>query len=354
MTILTAIVMQLVFGINVAKAYCEAEVLEVCKHDWDVHNKAECDAKWQTDTDDRVNRTLKKSVKDIEQDIEYQKSELNRYLKGNDKHREFHVSQFKAALCSSNVALAKLTNKTSTSNASSTNNSTSNQSSSSASNQKAMRQSTGNQSASNQSANNQPNQNTSNTPKPDPMEEMGNILGGVTANQTSSNSNDLSKMSGNQLIDIATDAESRGDYARAYLAELQLSKDPNPKLARQGLRQVSFRLRTGQGVAINRTESHRLAVQAANLGDVTAHSYVCADYLNGKGVDENHRKALDYCLFAAERGDMKAQGNLGWLYESGEGIQHSPKLSDEWTCKAAAQGEPTALNNVKKAKIKCN
>ena len=111
LAIFTALGIQAVFGINLANAYCEAEVSEICKHDSDVHSKAECDMKWQTDTDDRVERTLKQSVKEIEQDMEYQKSELNRYLKGNDKNRDFNVSTFKAALCSSNVAIKKLTNK---------------------------------------------------------------------------------------------------------------------------------------------------------------------------------------------------------------------------------------------------
>lgn len=176
----------------------------------------------------------------------------------------------------------------------------------------------------------------------------------VTNQPNQTNSGDLSKMSRSQLIDFAGSAADRGDYAQAYAAELQLAKDHDPEIARQALRRVGFRLREGQGVNRNFSEAHRILQQAASMGDVVAYSHLCKSYMDGIGVPENHTKALENCLFADEKGDLTAQTNLGVLYEIGNGIQRRQKLSDLWTCRAAAQGEPTAVNNVKNAKIRCN
>jgi TPR repeat protein len=161
-------------------------------------------------------------------------------------------------------------------------------------------------------------------------------------------------MSTDQLISLANSAADRGDYAQAYAAELELTNNPDPEISRQAMRRVGFRIGEGQGVSKNLAESHRISLQAASLGDITAHQHVCTNYMEGYGVQENHQKAIEYCLIAAEKGDAVAQANLGWLYESGKGVQRSERLSDIWTCKAASQGQPTAVNNVKKANIRCN
>ncbi len=174
-------------------------------------------------------------------------------------------------------------------------------------------------------------------------------------NQSSSSAtSDLSNKSRDQLIDIASSARERGDYAKSYAASLQLAKDPDPEISRQALRNAGFHLKEGQGVKQNLFEAHRLFQQAASMGDLSAHSHLCSNFMDGTGVAENHRTALEYCLFAAERGHMTAQANLAWLYENGNGIQRSQKLSDQWTCKAAAQGEEAAVGNLKKQNISCN
>lgn len=320
LAILTAIGIQAVFGINLAKAYCEAEVLEICKHDGDVHSKAECDMKWQTDTDDRVERTLKQPVKEIEQDIEYQKSELNRYLKGNNKHRDFHVSQFKAALCSSNVALAKLTNKQSTSNATSTNNSTPNQSSSgssSQSNKKTNRQSDNNQSSSNLSE------------------------------QT------IKKI--NEAVDQTNFAHDNKDYAKSIAAlNIILAHSKNMTVLATATNRLAGYYNNGYGVPKDELKAQALFEQASNAGDADADTHICENYENGTGgVIKNHQTAIKYCTAAAAKGQVSAMGKLGYLYHAGEGT-YNPQLGNEWLCKAAKKGERTAIRNAEKLNLSCN
>ena len=316
LVVFTALVIQVITGVNLVNAACEKESRDACGSS---NNSDICYANTQSASENRIKESLKSNTRqEIIRDINDYTSLIR---SGNSDPED--IETYMLYVCAFKEALRRLDspNRADSSQQSSSNNSTSNQSESSSSRQ-------ANNNANRQAANNQAS--------------------------SSSNSSDLRNKSRDQLIDISKNAEDRGDYAKAYAAELQLSKDSDPEIARQALRRVAFRLREGQGVKQNLTEAHRLLEKAASMGDVPAHSLLCIGYMDGIGVPENHQKAIEYCLFAADRGLSGAQTNLAWLYSNGNGIQQSQKSSDAWMCKAAAQGEEAAVGNVKKLNINCN
>jgi len=129
-----------------------------------------------------------------------------------------------------------------------------------------------------------------------------------------------------EVLDDATAADSRGDYATA----LRLYEP----LANKGDRDAEFSLGrlhySGKGVPHNYAEAARWFEKAADQGHALAELYLGIMYAGGLGVSQDYTEALKWYRKAADQDNDAAKNFLGLMYYMGQGVPRDYVQADKW------------------------
>ena len=94
----------------------------------------------------------------------------------------------------------------------------------------------------------------------------------------------------------------------------------------------------GDGVEINKAESFKWFMKAAEQGHPAAQYQVAMMYMDGEGVTEDSEIAFTWITRSAESGFAEAQDYLGDYYRLNDASKEGLSKTKKWYLKAAKQG----------------
>jgi TPR repeat protein len=105
----------------------------------------------------------------------------------------------------------------------------------------------------------------------------------------------------------------------------------------------------GLGVPLDKSETVRWYLKAAEQGHALAQGKLARMYVYGTGTPKSYAEAARWAQKAAEQGDPQGQTVLGAVFWDGLGVQKDVATAIFWTRKAADQEWPKALVNMAEA-----